>query len=90
MMVNIYDTLHAAYAGSLIPDPVKFAAIEDEYDITLFERRKLMDDLGAPGQKTIIARCFILIVDCNLLTHIRKHLIQGQLRSQRIAIKPDM
>jgi hypothetical protein len=59
----------------LISDPVKFAAIEDEYDITLFEGGKLMDDLGAPGEKTIIARCFILIIYYNLLAHIGKHLI---------------
>jgi hypothetical protein len=90
MMVNVYDALHAADAGSFISDPVKFAAIEDEYDVTFFEGGKLMDNLITPGEETIIARCFILIVNCNRLAHIKKHMIQGQLRSQRIAIKSDM
>ena len=90
MMVNIYDTFHVADAGSLISDPVKFAAIEYEYDIACFEGGELMDDLCTPGEKTIIARSFILIIYYNLFAHIGKHSIQGQFRSQRITIKSDV
>jgi hypothetical protein len=37
MVINVYDSLHSAYAERFISDPIQFAAIENEDRIKIFK-----------------------------------------------------
>jgi hypothetical protein len=67
MVVNVYDSLHITYAGSLISDSVKVTAIEHKDHIIIIKCGKFMDYCITAGKKTIIPRCFILIINYSFL-----------------------
>ena len=78
----------AAIFSASLPDSLQLAAIQDEGGIEGFEGGKFVGDPVTAGEKLIIFRRSVLIVDRRLFSHLPQHMIQRQFRAQGIPVEP--
>ncbi len=89
-MIDVDQVRDGRNPCRLFPDPLQFAAIQDEGGIEGFERGKLMDDPVASREKTVIFRRPVLIVDGRLFPHLPQHVVKGQFRTEGVPVEPLM
>jgi hypothetical protein len=89
-MIDVDEVRDRPDTGRLFPDPIQFAAIQNEGNLERIERGKLMDDSVASRKKKVIPRRPVLVVDDGLFPQVSQHMAKGQFRTDGVPVEPLM